>query len=73
MRRGEINKVNKQKTPSQWDIREVEKAGKDLTMQAVSLSSRHISDGRLRMRFIRDVERFEQCLVSDFKNGKKDK
>ena len=72
MRRGEINKMNKLK-PSQWDIREVEKAGKGLTMQAVSISSRHISNGGLKMRFIRDVDRFEQCLVNDFKNGKKDK
>ncbi|MCG9781326.1 DUF4225 domain-containing protein [Vibrio brasiliensis] len=59
--------------PDSWDIREVEKAGKALTMQAVILSQRYISDGGLKMQFVRDVDRFEQCLVNDFKNGNKDK
>ncbi|KOO13742.1 hypothetical protein AKJ18_16965 [Vibrio xuii] len=61
------------KTPDSWDIREVEKAGKGLTMQAVTLSHRYISNGGLKMQFVRDVDRFEQCLVNDFKNGKKNK
>jgi hypothetical protein len=59
--------------PDSWEIREVEKAGKALTMQAVILSQRYISDGGLKMQFVRDVDRFEQCLVNDFKNGNKDK
>lgn len=65
--------MSQRKTPDSWDIREVEKAGKGLTMQAVSLSRKHITNGGLRQRFIRDVDRFEQCLVNDFKNGKKNK
>jgi hypothetical protein len=60
-------------TPDAWDIREVEKAGKGLTMQAVTLSHRYISNGGLKMQFVREVDRFEQCLVNDFKGGKKDK
>lgn len=60
-------------TPDAWDIREVEKAGKGLTMQAVTLSHRYISNGGLKMQFVREVDRFEQCLVNDFKSGKKDK
>lgn len=60
-------------TPDSWDIREVEKAGKGLTMQAVTLSHRYLSNGALKMRFVRDVDRFEQCLVNDFKSGKKSK
>ena len=61
------------KEPDAWDVREVEKAGKGLTMQAVTLANRHISNGILKNHFIRDVDRFEQCLVNDFKNGKKTK
>ncbi len=63
------NKTN----PDSWDIREVEKAGKGLSMQAVTLSHRYISNGALKMQFVRDVDRFEQCLVNDFKSGKKSK
>lgn len=59
--------------PDTWNVREVEKAGKGLTMQAVTLSHRHISNGSFKMQFVREVDRFEQCLVNDFKNGKKDK
>ena len=70
---GEALRMGHQATPDQWDIREVEKAGKGLTMQAVTLSSRHISNGGLKTRFIREVDRFEQCLVNDFKSGKKSK
>lgn len=65
--------MRNQTTPDSWDIREVEKAGKGLTMQAVTLSHRYISNGGLKMQFVRDVDRFEQCLVNDFKNGKKNK
>jgi hypothetical protein len=65
--------MRNQTSPDAWDIREVEKAGKGLTMQAVTLSHRYISNGGLKMQFVRDVDRFEQCLVNDFKNGKKDK
>ena len=60
-------------TPDSWDIREVEKAGKGLTMQAVALSSRHITNGGLKSQFIREVDRFEQALVNEFKSGKKNK
>ncbi len=60
-------------TPDSWDVREVEKAGKGLTMQAVTLSHRYLSNGGLKMQFVRDVDRFEQCLVNDFKSGRKDK
>nr|MBF4333265.1 hypothetical protein [Vibrio anguillarum] len=65
--------MRNQTAPDTWDIREVEKAGKGLTMQAVTLSHRYISNGGLKMQFVRDVDRFEQCLVNDFKNGKKNK
>ncbi|MBF4247953.1 DUF4225 domain-containing protein [Vibrio anguillarum] len=65
--------MRNQTAPDAWDIREVEKAGKGLTMQAVTLSHRYISNGGLKMQFVRDVDRFEQCLVNDFKNGKKNK
>ncbi|WP_342607366.1 hypothetical protein [Vibrio tritonius] len=59
--------------PDTWNVREVEKAGKGLTMQAVMLSHRYISNGSFKMQFVREVDRFEQCFVNDFKNGKKDK
>ncbi|MFM2588157.1 DUF4225 domain-containing protein [Vibrio sp. TBV020] len=65
--------MRNKKTPDSWDIREVEKAGKGLTMQAVTLSNRYISNGMLKHQFVRDVDRFEQCLVNDFKSGKKSK
>lgn len=65
--------MRNQTAPGSWDIREVEKAAKGLTMQAVTLSHRYISDGGLKMQFVREVDRFEQCLVNDFKGGKKDK
>lgn len=65
--------MRNQTAPDSWDIREVEKAAKGLTMQAVTLSHRHISNGGLKMQFVREVDRFEQCLVNDFKSGKKDK
>lgn len=65
--------MRNQTAPGSWDIREVEKAAKGLTMQAVTLSHRYISDGGLKMQFVREVDRFEQCLVNDFKSGKKDK
>lgn len=65
--------MRNQTAPGSWDIREVEKAAKGLTMQAVTLSHRHISNGGLKMQFVREVDRFEQCLVNDFKSGKKDK
>jgi hypothetical protein len=65
--------MNLKKEPDSWDIREVEKAGKGLTMQAVTLSNKHISNGILKSQFIREVDRFEQCLVNDFKSGKKSK
>ncbi|HAS6641307.1 DUF4225 domain-containing protein (plasmid) [Vibrio parahaemolyticus] len=60
-------------TPDSWDVREVEKASKGLTMQAVTLSHRYLSNGGLKMQFVREVDRFEQCLVNDFKNGRKNK
>lgn len=65
--------MRNQAAPQPWDIREVEKAGKGLTLQAVTLSHRYISNGGLKMQFVHDVDRFEQCLVNDFKNGKKSK
>jgi len=65
--------MRNQTAPGSWDIREVEKAAKGLTMQAATLSHRYISDGGLKMQFVREVDRFEQCLVNDFKSGKKDK
>ena len=61
------------KGPDSWDIREVEKTGKGLTMQSVSLANKHISNGILKNQFIREVDRFEQCLVNDFKSGRKSK
>lgn len=70
---GAIIGMRNQTTPDSWDIREVEKAGKGLTMQAVTLSHRYISNGGIKMQFVRDVDRFEQCLVNDFKNGRKNK
>ncbi|WP_240696869.1 DUF4225 domain-containing protein [Vibrio kanaloae] len=70
---GTIIGMRNQTTPDSWDIREVEKAGKGLTMQAVTLSHRYISNGGIKMQFVRDVDRFEQCLVNDFKSGKKNK
>ncbi|MFC3022717.1 DUF4225 domain-containing protein, partial [Vibrio zhugei] len=70
---GDVTEMRNKTTPDSWDIREVEKAGKGLTMQAVTLSHRYISDGSLKMQFVRDVDRFEQCLVNDFKSGKKNK
>ncbi|MGY5537706.1 DUF4225 domain-containing protein [Vibrio brasiliensis] len=65
--------MRNQTAPDSWDIREVEKAAKGLTMQAVTLSHSHISNGGLKMQFVREVDRFEQCLVNDYKSGKKDK
>lgn len=65
--------MRNQTTPDSWDVREVEKAGKGLSMQAVTLSHRYISSGGLKMQFVRDVDRFEQCLVNDFKSGRKNK
>lgn len=65
--------MRNQTTPDSWDVREVEKAGKGLSMQAVTLSHRYISNGGLKMQFVRDVDRFEQCLVNDFKSGRKNK
>ena len=65
--------MSKQTTPDQWDIREVEKAGKGLTMQAVTLSNRYLNNGGFKMKFVREVDRFEQCLVNDFKSGRKNK
>lgn len=65
--------MRNQTTPDSWDIREVEKAGKGLTMQAVTLSNRYLSNGGLKVQFVREVDRFEQCLVNDFKNGRKNK
>lgn len=59
--------------PEQWDIRDVQKSGKGLTMQAVTLSNRYISNGILKNQFIREVDRFEQCLVNDFESGKTSK
>ncbi|MEF2509782.1 hypothetical protein V4D06_17800 [Vibrio mimicus] len=70
---GNIVGMRNKSTPDSWDIREVEKAGKGLTMQAVTLSNRYISNGGLKNQFIREVDRFEQCLVNDFKSGRKDK
>lgn len=54
-----------------WDIREAEKAGKALTMHAVSLSSRFLTNGTLKCQFIREVDRYEQHLVNEFKSGHK--
>ncbi|MCW8335887.1 DUF4225 domain-containing protein [Vibrio paucivorans] len=65
--------MRNQTTPESWDIREVEKAGKGLTMQAVTLSNRYLSNGGLKVQFVREVDRFEQCLVNDFKSGRKNK
>ncbi|MCW8336157.1 DUF4225 domain-containing protein [Vibrio paucivorans] len=42
-------------------------------MQAVTLSNRYLSNGGLKMQFVREVDRFEQCLVNDFKSGRKSK
>ncbi|MGD8232065.1 DUF4225 domain-containing protein [Vibrio sp. TRT 1302] len=70
---GNIVGMRSKSAPDSWDIREVEKAGKGLTMQAVTLANRYISNGGLKNQFIREVDRFEQCLVNDFKSGRKDK
>ncbi len=61
------------RTPDRHDLAEVRKAGKGLTMQAVTLSNRHIKSGYLKHQFIREIDRFEQCLVNDFERGKKSK
>lgn len=64
-------RINKEANVSSWDIRETEKAGKALTMHAVTLSSRFLTNGILKCQFIREVDRYEQHLVNDFKSGRK--
>ena len=59
--------------PSSYDIAVVRKAGKGLTMQATSLANRHIRSGVLKNQFVREIDRFEQCLVNDVERGKKTK
>lgn len=56
-----------------WDTWDVEKTGKALTAEAVTLSHVHIKDSLLGMHFVRDVNRFEERLVREFKAGQKTK
>ncbi|EJB8454536.1 DUF4225 domain-containing protein [Vibrio parahaemolyticus] len=55
------------------DKGEVRKAAKDVTMQASILGSQHIKSNVLRTKFVRDVDRWGQCLVDEFNSGKRSK
>ncbi|MBF4295643.1 DUF4225 domain-containing protein [Vibrio anguillarum] len=59
--------------PDLYEFWEVQKATKNLTMQASILSQRHIKNGALRSKFTREIDVFGQCLVEDFENGRKTK
>lgn len=59
--------------PDYYEEAIVRQAAKGVTMQASTLGSLYIKDGVYRSKFIRDVDRWGQCLVNDYNNGNKSK
>ncbi len=59
--------------PDYYEESVVRQAAKSVTMHASTLGSLYIKDGVYRSKFIRDVDRWGQCLVNDYNNGKKSK
>ncbi|MCQ9091228.1 DUF4225 domain-containing protein [Vibrio alginolyticus] len=59
--------------PDYYEASVVRQAAKSVTMHASTLGSLYIKDGVYRSKFIRDVDRWGQCLVNDYNNGNKSK